>query len=40
MGALANSEDPDEMPHKCCISSGTALFSKIKSILRERNISF
>ena len=29
-GTLANSEDPDEM-RQCCISSGSALFAKIKT---------
>ena len=36
---LTNCEDPDEMQRmKCCISSGSALFAKTKSIFRERNI--
>ena len=30
MGTLANSEDPDEMPHLCGISSGSTLFAKKK----------
>ena len=32
MGTLANSEDPDEM-HYAGISSGSALFAKIKTLL-------
>ena len=36
---LANNEDPDEMPHNS-ISSGSALFAVIKTILRDRNTSF
>ena len=36
---LENSEDPDEMQQKCGISSGTTLFAKIKTILRDRNMS-
>ena len=30
-GTLANSEDPDEMPHKAAFS-GSPLFSKLKTI--------
>ena len=37
MGILADGHDPDEMPHNCCISSGSALFAKAKSTIRERN---
>ena len=34
MSTLTNSEDPDEC-HKCCISSGYALFVKVKIIFRD-----
>ena len=40
MGSFANSEEPDEMPHFCGISSGSALFAKPKSIFRERKTIF
>ena len=30
MGTLVNSEEAEEMPHKAAISSGSALFAKIK----------
>ena len=38
-GTLPNSEDPDEMQlaFKCCISSGSALFAKIKITFNVRN---
>ena len=32
---LASSKGPNEMPHYCGISSGSALFAKPKSIFRE-----
>ena len=31
---FANSEDPDEMQHICCISSGSNLFVKVKKNLQ------
>ena len=43
MGALENSDDPDEMQYYmlhfiiCCISSGSALFAKIKTTFKDRN---
>ena len=36
-GILANIADPDEMP--CGISSGSALFTKIKTNLYDRKVS-
>ena len=35
-GALANSEDPDEMPHNTAFHQ-SPMFAKTKSIFRERN---
>ena len=39
---FANSEDPDEMLHKVAFhdSSGSALFAKIKTIIKDRNTLF
>ena len=39
MGTLTNSEDPDEILH-CCISSGSTLFVKVKTIIRDRKIGY
>ena len=41
MGTLAKSEEPDEMQHNAafCISSGSALFAKIKTTFRDRKMS-
>ena len=36
MGAFANSEDQDEMPHNVAFHQD-ALFAKTKSVFRERN---
>ena len=36
MGTFTNSEDPDEMLHKCNISSGSALFVKVKKSFRQK----
>ena len=33
---MANSVDPDEMPHKAAFSSGSALFANTKLIFREK----
>ena len=44
--AFANREDPDEMQHyklnaaRCCISSGSTLFVKVKEIFRQNNTIF
>ena len=35
MGTLTKSEDPDEMPQKCNILPGPALFARIKTIFRK-----
>ena len=36
MGTLANSEDPDEMLHSVAFHQGSTLFSKKKTIFREK----
>ena len=41
MGPMANSEDPDEMPHKAAFHQGLhCLFAKKKWIYRERRTIF
>ena len=41
MSTLANSEDPDEMPHNAAFCQGLhCLLLKTKSIFRERNTIF
>ena len=35
MSTLANSADPDEMPHICGISSGSALFARINTLFKN-----
>ena len=37
MRSLANSEDPDEMPHNPAFHHGSTLFAMAKTIFRERN---
>ena len=34
MSTFANSEDPNEMQHNCCISLGSTLFVKVQNIFR------
>ena len=38
MGALANSEDPDEVRHDAAFHQGLHCLLRLKSIFRERNI--
>ena len=40
MGNFTNNEDPDEMLQKCCISSGSTLFVKVKKICTQKNTIF
>ena len=35
---MANSEDPDEMPHNKVAFHQSSLFAKIKTIIRDRHI--
>ena len=40
MRTFANSEDPDEMQHNSCITSGSKLFAKEKKIFRQNTTIF
>ena len=40
MSTFANREDPDEMQHNCCISSGSTLFVKVKKDFQTKNTIF
>ena len=40
MSTFVSSEDPDEMQHKCCISSGSTLFARVKNDLQTKEQNF